>query len=306
MDNLIDRLEVTIREHILETMPPDPSGHLAGEPLADLLMSFATWRSRLVAVQPRNCHLSRELQASAKAVEHMAELDAVVAKIEAGGDLTPHLSKRVRHGYDPRPVGEGSLSGRRDRDLMVSDWGIHHLHLSTEHEDNASGFVRRGGDLLFAAFKPTDAYLIGIYRHVTDWARRDILVTVVHNWSDARIVLPTSALGLTPHHSDTERLGLRDAGISGSMVEVEGKVWSAAAIGQTLAGEPYAASRLRMVVVHVLNDWREHLDDRLATAARAVDTAAGREVTGKWTPIVHDGWAGLVRETVFHRVVALA
>src|SRR5271167_1636285 len=112
MANLIDRLEDVIREHILDEMPEDPSGHLAAEPLADLLMSFATWRSGLVPAQPRACHLSRELQASAKAVEHKAALDVVVAKIEAGDDLTPHLSKRVRHGHDPRPIGEGSLSAR--------------------------------------------------------------------------------------------------------------------------------------------------------------------------------------------------
>jgi hypothetical protein len=60
-----------------------------------------------------------------------------------------------------------------------------------------------------------------------------------------------------------------------------------------------------MVVMHTLDDWRAHLDERLAEAARAADPAAAREVTGEWTPIVHDGWAGLVREGVFQRIVAL-
>jgi hypothetical protein len=304
MNDLIHRLEHAMREYILDAMPEDPSGHLAAEPLADLLMSFATWRSRLVLAQPRRCHLSRELHASAKAGEHKAALDAIVQKIRGGDDITPHLSKRVRHGRDPRRVGEGSPAARRDRDLMVADWGIHHLHLSTE-EESGSGFVKRSGDLLFVAFKPTDAYLIGIYDHVSDWARRDILATLVRNWPDAGIVLPTSALGLTQQFSDADRQRLRNAGISGSMVEVDGKVWAAAAIGQTLTGEPYSASRLRMVVIHTLDDWRAHFDERLAGAARAVDATAGREVTGEWEPTVHDGWAGLVRDGVFHPIVAL-
>lgn len=65
------------------------------------------------------------------------------------------------------------LTGREDRDLMVADWGIHHLHLSSEIDSD--GFVKRGGDLLFAAFGADDAYLIGIYQHLTDWARKEVL-----------------------------------------------------------------------------------------------------------------------------------
>jgi hypothetical protein len=87
-----------------------------------------------------------------------------------------------------------------------------------------SGFVERAGDLLFAAFKPDDAYLIGVYGHLTDWARRDILEVVVHNWPDAGIMLATFAVGLTQQFADAERQELRHAGISSSMIEIEGKV----------------------------------------------------------------------------------
>jgi hypothetical protein len=99
---------------------------------------------------------------------------------------------------------------------------------------------------------------------------------------------------------------LRNTGISGSAVEVDGKVWAAAAIGQSSSGEPYAASRLRMLVMHTLDDRREHLDERLAQAALAFDAAAGRDVTGDWEPSVDNEWAGIVREGEFHPIGALS
>jgi hypothetical protein len=289
MDELVDRLEQVLREHVLKAMPGDPSGHLAAEPLPEVLMSYETWRSRLIPAQPRHPHLSPELRASPKAVEHKVALDALVRKIEVGDDLTPHLSK--------------SIDKAQARDRMLADLGVHHLHLSTRLGPNGR-FVERGDDLLFVAFKPGDAYLIDIYDHVTDWARKDILATIARNWPEAGLVHELkSVIGLTHEFDDADRLEIQKAGVSVGAIETDGKVFMT--LGQSLAGEPYSASRLRMVVMHTLNDWREHIDERLAEAARAVDAAAGREVRGRWEAVVHDECIGLQREDVFHPIAQL-
>ena len=41
---------------------------------------------------------------------------------------------------------------KNDRDLLIADWGIHHLHFSTQIESD--GFVIRTRDLLSAYFAP--------------------------------------------------------------------------------------------------------------------------------------------------------
>jgi len=187
---------------------------------------------------------------------------------------------------------------------MLANFGVHHLHLSTGMEPGGR-YVNRGNDLIFASFKPDDAYLIGIYEHVDDWARKDILATAARNWPDAGIVHELQhVIGLTQEFNDADRLELQKTGTSVGAIEVDGKVFTT--LGQTLAGTPYSASQLMMAVMHTLREWREHLDDRLAEAAIAVDRAAGRKVAGERTPTVHEEIAGLQRDNVFCRIVALS
>ena len=289
MGDLIGRLEVVICEYILAEMPNDPTGTLDAMSLPDLLISYGTWRSRQIPAQPRRCHRSPELLANPKAAEHKVVLDAIAAKIEAGDDLSPHLSKRIDQGL------------RVDR--MLADLNVYHLHLSVQLEANGR-FVEQGDDLLFAAFTTGDAYLIGIYRHATDWARKNILETIARNWPDAGIAHQGSyAIGLTQNFTDAERLELQRAGVSANAIQVDGKVF--ATLGQSIAGNPYSANQLRMTVMHGLRDWKEHLAERLEEAAQAINIAAGREVDGDWEPIVHDERAGLQREDVFHGIVSL-
>lgn len=52
--------------------------------------------------------------------------------------LTPHLSRAVKVAHEPNGAA-AKLNRRKDRDLLVADWGLHHLHLSTAIE--ADGFV---------------------------------------------------------------------------------------------------------------------------------------------------------------------
>jgi len=113
-----------------------------------------------------------------------------------------------------------------------------------------------------------------------------------------------SVIGLTQEFDDAGRLEIQKAGVSVGAIETEGKVFMT--LGQSVAGEPYSAQRLRMVVMHTLDDWREHIKERLAEAAVAVDTAAGREVTGDWESVVHNECAGVQREEVFHPIAQLS
>lgn len=81
----------------------------------------------------------------------------------------------------PQAQRDKRLHRRSDLELLISDWGLHHLHLTTELEPD--GFVERTDDLLFAAFTDKDAYLIGIYPHGS-WVLREVIETLVQEWPD--------------------------------------------------------------------------------------------------------------------------
>lgn len=287
--DLIERLEEVTRQHLLDAMPVDPSGELAKLSLADVLISWGTWKSRLIPARPRRAHVSSELRASEKASEHASALDAIVKRIEAGEDLSAHLSKAVER--------------NRGLDRMLADVGVHHLHLADVLETDGRHVVR-GDDLLFVAFKPDDAYLIGIFAHNSDWARISIVETMARNWPDAGLVHGSDFLiGTTQEWDDEERLELQKAGFAAAPVVVDGKVFMT--IGQSMGGTPYSASQLMMIVMHTFREWAEDPDNRLAEAGRAIDEAAGTAVRGEWEPTVHDGWAGLARGDAFFGIVEL-
>jgi hypothetical protein len=288
---LMDRLEATIRERILAHVP-DRSGRLASMELRDLLSEYGTWRSRLISQVPRRCHLSSELLADRRAARQKADLDALVSKIEAGTDLGPHLSDRVWAGHDAEAP---ALAAREDRDLLLADWGVHHLHLTPGN----------GDDLVFAVFRPEDAYLIGLYRH-RDWARRSILEKLIRNWPDAGLVIRLNGvIGLTNDWTDRERKQLREAGIAGPMIECDRAVWAAASLGLTLDGTPMRVAQTVMGVSWTLNDWRGNLTARLAEAERVVNEQLGRTAVGDWEPAIHGNTAGIMRDGCFVAICEL-
>jgi hypothetical protein len=164
-ETIYDKLTAAVREYVLRKMPDDHSGELSAMNLRSLLTTFFNWQGRHLSARPRACHISEEMQSSAKLAEHRAAIDALIDKIEKGEDLTPHLSKKAAIAHTPGADGKQPGS-RQDRDLLLGEWGVHHLHLDAIHAN----------DLAFAMFTSTDAYLIGIYQH-GDWGLTDVLAT---------------------------------------------------------------------------------------------------------------------------------
>ncbi|MCW3033110.1 MAG: hypothetical protein JWM60_1455 [Solirubrobacterales bacterium] len=283
----MDRVEAVLREFVLAAMP-GATGALADLPLRSLLSEYGTSRSRVPEWRPRAVHVAPQLTADPRAAKVRRDAEALIAKIEAGEDLTAYLSDRV---LEPRDPGAESqpLSARRDRDLLLAEWGVHHLHLTPGH----------GPDLLFVAFRPDDAYVIGLYSH-SDFARKGVLERMVHNWPDSELVHKVSSgLELSQQWSDREHKHLRENGISGPFIEVDGAVWAAASLGMAMDGTPLLVAHAAMGLAWTLDDWREHLDERLREAAEGVDQTLGHKAVGDWEPTVHAGEIGIVRDGCF-------
>jgi hypothetical protein len=253
---VVDELEELIRRYLLDELGPDPSGELFDAELASVVITYLNWRTRFIARRARNVHLASELVASTKYAENRAAVDEMERKIRTGEDLRAHLSRSVATAYIPRASRPSKAHRRADLDLLVAEWGVHHLHLSTT-VDATDGFVTRSKDLLFGHFAEHDAYLIGIFSHGA-WAAKEIARICVRNWPAAEIFYEArGVVGLAqPDVDDGARLDLRNAGAT-SLLEIDGKVYMPR--GQSTAGTPIHATQFSNHLMHELRRLRKAL-----------------------------------------------
>jgi hypothetical protein len=283
--DLLDRLERVVRRHILDAVPVVARQEMEPKTLSSLFIEYRIWRGRFVAPGPRQVHRAPELVRHPKASTHRAALDAIEHATRNGDDLTPHLSRAVR---------------RLGRDLLLADWGIHHLHLSTSLDPD--GFVSRTGDVLFAAFTATDAYWLDIRKHEKDgdnWAAEEVFAILVRNWPGSGLVHRFEGdTGLSQKYSDEDRRELRKAGVM-NLMEVDSKVYVPGGVGLTTAGTPIEATRAANAFMWELQGWR---DADPYERLRQVD---GASRSAYWTPAVHvvmpgfEEWAGFMSGSTF-------
>jgi hypothetical protein len=252
-------LQQDIRAHILSTLPYDAShlATLAALPIGELLITFLNWQRRFIVPRPRRVHLSAEMQSSPWMQDAAIRpgFDAIVRKLEAGDDISPHLSRRVKVGYDPRPIHE-PLGRRRDLDLMLYDWSVHHLHLSPIVEGD--GFVTRTKQLLYVSFRYDDAYFIDIFNH-TSWTRDRIFEIIIDNWPS--IVRDITNIRPATGPSEEERSQLRNAGISSPFVERNGKSYFIGGDMLTSAGTSVQCSRLANAIVAEIRRMTDYINN---------------------------------------------
>ncbi len=271
--SLVDGLEDEIRAYVLARMT-DPSGELALMPLNHLLARWFNWQERLIPAKPRRVHVSIELEGSPEASTHSVALGAIGSEISTGEDLSPRLSSSVATAYTPTNA-RGDLKTRRDLDLLIADWGIHHLHLSPQRDG------KRSGDLLFAVFRPDDAYLLQILPH-GNWAELSLLETIVRNWPDGALIHGAlrGGLSLTQAYAPDERLRLRQGGVSVA-VQVDGRVYIPR--GLSMAGTAVDVTRRADMICNELNRQRKLL---AADAASFDDQIRERG----FAPTDHSDW----------------
>jgi hypothetical protein len=167
---------------------------------------YATLRRRLISQRPRT------VSAAAGFVcppDLLAGLALLRKKIEAGEELRPHLSR--------------GLADLDSQDMLLNDWGIHHLHLGTKIE--ADGFVERSGPVLFARFTRDAAYLIAVLKHGS-WSCQDFVRVLHRNWPDSISAYRIQgAQGLEQQTSDADIAALRKHAINVPVAVEPGAVY---------------------------------------------------------------------------------
>jgi len=181
-------------------------------------------------------------------------------RIKDGDDLKPFLSRSVKVALDPRKGTPHHL--RKDLDLLLAEWGVHHLHLSMLIQTD--GFAKRTRDLLFVVFRPDNAYLIGVFPHGS-WTKRSVAERAVRNWPNAELFFRAKyAIGLTHEWDESESAALRKGGLNLAMM-IDGQVYSP--MGQMGDGNAMAVSRRVMHLIWQLDEWRSQGADRLQQIA---------------------------------------
>ena len=196
------RLKSAIRNEILKRIPmnklntEDKEGLLALD-LRELFSKFYNWQNRFISVRRRSVHLSPELQA-----RNSTEVKELADKIEKGYDLTLHLSKRVEKVFIANPRQPCLGSGREDLDLLLNEWGIHHLHTH-----------RGSAELLFVTFRHDDAYLLDLLDHKA-WTKESLVEIAVTNWPNAGLFTINPRMTLEFPVPERSRWPLRAAAIN--------------------------------------------------------------------------------------------
>jgi hypothetical protein len=150
--------------------------------------------------------------------QRAAEFHQIKDDIEHGRDLRKYLSRDVEHAVVVIP----SARRRPDLDLMLNDWGVHHLHISSEVE--ANGFVKRGGPLLFVVFRPDRAYFVDVFDHKSFHKER-VLEILVQEWPTDRLIDDVKGfIGIGSQLTEDERRTLRRKHV-GIFFEHAGKIY---------------------------------------------------------------------------------
>ncbi|KQW41097.1 MULTISPECIES: hypothetical protein [unclassified Ensifer] len=265
-----------VRTWALATLPYDRnnnviSAEVHGMNVRALLRAYHNWKTRFVEARPRNLHLSQSFNDNPIAASRKDDLDSLLDKIANGEDITPHLSKRIK------TVGEPSakkIGHRKDLDLLLLEWEIHHLHISKDLEPSGE-FVKRGDPLLFVVFRPDDAYVVDLVTH-QDFNCDAVFRILALEWPAAKLAHQMTGISLPkgastpPGYTEEERQILRNGAFNSTIV-VNGILYMPAG-GLTGAGTSTKASQFASAVLQrigktqkLMNDDREWAELMLQT-----------------------------------------
>ncbi|OCS82248.1 hypothetical protein [Caryophanon tenue] len=136
----------------------------------DLLRAFFNLTDKSISIQKRKVYLSTELKNKQLPKPYGHYLKQVIQKFKEGQNLIPHLSIKAVKPHQ--------------KDLLLYDWGIHHLHLGDTL--NPNGFIKRSDYILFFVLKENEVYLIDVTKHKledrTEFSQQQLLQILKNNW----------------------------------------------------------------------------------------------------------------------------
>jgi hypothetical protein len=268
----------TIGTWVLENLPYERDNEKVRDALKvkspmELLVIYLNWHGRLIVASSRQVLRSGAFDANPIAKERETAIGQIIGDIESGSPLTKYLSRGIRFGFAlPPDPQKKQLNRRRELDLLLNDWGIHHLHISTEV--GPDGFVKRGEPIIFAIFKPDRAYLIDIMKH-GDWTNEQVVRTIIDSWPNDRLAHELKGIvGGGPCWSAQERAQLRGVGIT-TALSIDGRVYMPGAGISTAGTSPGTFMKARQVL-NAVKSFEEQVEAKQDVIAEAIRQRGGQ------------------------------
>jgi hypothetical protein len=168
---------------------------------------------RIPSAKPRTVHPSKELVIPPR---FQQDYEALVALIEAGGDLKPYLSRHIVKRKRPDWP-----------DPLLNSWGIQHLHFRIEGTDH----------LLFCVITDFDVFLIQVLPHVEEeWVNTQLIQILHDNWPET-IARANHRLMKPEAFSTSKRQSLRSYNANFAVTVADGTVYLPLAGGTTASGD---------------------------------------------------------------------
>jgi hypothetical protein len=201
----------SVRQWVLASLPYDRGdakvvAYLNGLDAHAALVVYYKSAGRLVPPQPRTVHKSRAFEQNPLTSQRASDLALIIADIEQGRNLKKYLSRDIDRAAVKVPGDK-----RRDLDMLLNDWGIRHLHISSVVE--ANGFVKRDDHLLLVSFKPDAAYLIDVMSHrdmtYHKWVRHHLLEALASEWPHEGVIYEMKTPTAPNQLTETQRANFR-------------------------------------------------------------------------------------------------
>lgn len=144
----------------------------------DIIVSYMNWKRRFISKKNRKVIYSKDLLNNPKYKIYKRSIDKIAHKFKIGADLTPFLSK----GIVDNPYEKNS---RKDKDIFLNAFGIHHLHLLNSYESKEKSginFIKRHNDLLYVFIKENKVYFLDVDIH--NFGNMNLFRIIKNNWED--------------------------------------------------------------------------------------------------------------------------
>ena len=208
---------------VLPTRSTRERDAFAGLDVGEQAWRFMNWQSRLVHPHSRQMNKAVGFDDLPVVRAKRHDVEALIAGITRGDDVNGHLSHDVKQGYCLHPPGK---KDGPDFDLLLNEWGIHHLHL--DQAPGRGGFRKRSDELLYAILGRGVAFVLAVAPHGA-WTSRRLIEATIQSWPDQGLFVP---LGVLPGRDWTEgeHKALRRAGMTTATV-VDDKPWISGVTG---------------------------------------------------------------------------
>lgn len=240
MTKTVDKFEANIAAIALDLVHAYGLTYGATGALKDqiAMQRWMDYRLRHVTAQPREVKKSSRFPMQNLPETVIQALNELQTRFESGEDVNPYLSKTTI-GND---VSAGKLLRRTDG--MWADWGIHHLHLTSEPLAMGERYSERSDWLLFVrVFDDVVAFVDVRSHNETDlWTQEEIVKTFIDTWPEqAEPWRIENMVDISPSKAPGDHKLLRNAGVN-IPVEHKGEYYFGQGGGLTSALTSTAAS----------------------------------------------------------------